>query len=135
MLRAAEGQVVHGSDLLRAAGLGQFARNNQRGDSYETLLLLCLRGATEITITDPYIRPPHQGRNLVDLLALLAAAKDPADEIRVTLVTKPNPGEHERQHLQMLSDIQDSVATAGIKLGLAWDDAIHDRSIRATTAG
>ena len=61
---------------------------NQRGVSYETLLLPYLRGATDITIVDPYIRLPHQGRNLVDLLSLLASAKDPADEISVNLVTK-----------------------------------------------
>mgnify|MGYP003350893287 CR=1 FL=1 len=56
-------------------------QENQRGISYETLLLPYLRGASEITIIDPYIRLPHQGRNLVDLLALLASAKDVADEI------------------------------------------------------
>ena len=56
-------------------------QENQRGVSYETLLLPYLRGATEITIVDPYIRQFHQGRNLVDLLELLASAKDPADEI------------------------------------------------------
>src|SRR4051812_6314915 len=56
-------------------------QENQRGVSYETLLLPYLRGATDITIVDPYIRLPHQGRNLVDLLSLLASAKDPADEI------------------------------------------------------
>ena len=36
-------------------------QENQRGVSYETLLLPYLRGATEITIVDPYIRLPHQG--------------------------------------------------------------------------
>jgi len=59
----------------------------QRGVSYETLLLPYLRGASKITITDPYIRMPHPGRNLTDLLSLLAAAKDEADEIDVMLVT------------------------------------------------
>ncbi|GCE75652.1 BREX system Lon protease-like protein BrxL [Cellulomonas biazotea] len=104
---------------------------NQRGIAYETLLLPYLVGATEVTIVDPYIRMSHQGRNLVDLLALLAAAKDPAEEIRVTLVTKPDTGEYEKQHLLMLKDIQDSAARAGISFTVAWDDTIHDRSIRA----
>ena len=54
-------------------------QENQRGVSYETLLLSYLRDAADITIVDPYIRAPHQGRNLIDLLAALAAAKDPAD--------------------------------------------------------
>ena len=105
-------------------------QENQRGVSYETLLMPYLRGTTDITIVDPYIRLPHQGRNLVDLLALLAAAKDPADEIAVTLVTKEDRGEYAQQHLLMLKDIQDSAATVGIQFTVNWDETIHDRSIR-----
>jgi ATP-dependent Lon protease len=106
-------------------------QENQRGVSYETLLMPYLRGATEITIVDPYIRLPHQGRNLVDLLALLASAKDPADEISVTLVTKEDTGDFQQQHLLMLKDIQDGAATVGIKFNVLFDETIHDRSIRA----
>jgi len=105
-------------------------QENQRGISYETLLMPYLLGASEISIVDPYIRLAHQGRNLVDLLALLAASKDPADEIAVTLVTKEVRGEYEQQHLLMLKDIQDSAATVGIQFTVAWDQTIHDRSIR-----
>ncbi len=105
-------------------------QENQRGVSYEALLMPYLRGASDITIVDPYIRLPHQGRNLVDLLALLAASKDPADEITVTLVTKEVRGEYGQQHLLMLKDIQDSAATAGIQFTVTWDETIHDRSIR-----
>lgn len=106
-------------------------QENQRGVSFETLLLPYLRGASEITIIDPYIRLPHQGRNLVDLLALLASAKDVADEIGVTLVTKAETGQYEQTHLVMLKDIQDSAAAAGINFKVTWDETIHDRSIRA----
>jgi ATP-dependent Lon protease len=106
-------------------------QENQRGVSYDTMLLPYLRGATEMTIVDPYIRLPHQGRNLVDLLALIAAAKDPADEISVTLVTKEDPGEFQRQHLLMMNEIQDGAAAVGIKFTVVWDETIHDRSIRA----
>ena len=105
-------------------------QENQRGVSYETLLIPYLRGATAITIVDPYIRLPHQGRNLVDLLALLAVAKDPADEMAVTLVTKHETGEFARQHVLMLNDIQESAAIVGIQFTVTWDETIHDRSIR-----
>ncbi|MDO4888067.1 MAG: BREX system Lon protease-like protein BrxL [Actinomycetaceae bacterium] len=105
-------------------------QENQRGVSYETLLMPYLRGAVSITIVDPYIRLAHQGRNLVDLLALLAAAKDPAEEIAVTLVTKEERSEYAQQHLAMLKDIEDSAATVGIKFTFTWDETIHDRSIR-----
>lgn len=105
-------------------------QENQRGVSYETLLLPYLRGATDITIVDPYIRLPHQGRNLVDLLSLLASAKDPADEIAVNLVTKEDAGDFQKQHLLMLKEIQDGAASVGIRFNVQFDDTIHDRSIR-----
>lgn len=105
-------------------------QENQRGVSYETLLMPFLRDAKEVTIVDPYIRLPHQGRNLVDLLALLAASKSPADEVGVTLVTKEVRGEYEHQHLLMLKEIADSAATAGIHFTVTWDETVHDRSIR-----
>lgn len=105
-------------------------QENQRGVSYETLLLPYLRGATDITIVDPYIRMSHQGRNLVDLLGLLASSKDPADEISVLLVTKEDKGDYQQQHLLMLKDIQDSAASVGVKFNVDFDGTIHDRSIR-----
>lgn len=106
-------------------------QENQRGVSYEILLLPYLRGAADITIVDPYIRLPHQGRNLVDLLGLLASAKDPADEISVLLVTKEDKGEFQQQHLLMLKEIQDGAASVGIRFNVDFDGTIHDRSIRA----
>ncbi|MBN7498404.1 BREX system Lon protease-like protein BrxL [Mycobacteroides abscessus] len=106
-------------------------QENQRGVSYENLLLPYLRGAAELNIVDPYIRAPHQGRNLVDLLAVLASAKDPADEISVTLVTKEDKPEYQQQQLLMLKAIQDGAASVGIKFNVQWDESIHDRSIRA----
>lgn len=106
-------------------------QENQRGVSYENLLLPYLRGANEITIIDPYIRAPHQGRNLVDLLGLLAAVKDPADEISVMLVTREDKPEYQQQQLLMLKTIQDGATSVGIKFNVQWDETIHDRSIRA----
>ena len=53
-----------------------------------------LLGATEITITDPYIRRFHQARNLMELIEGIAARKDPADEVVVKLIT--SRGERER---------------------------------------
>lgn len=108
-------------------------QENQRGVSYENLLLPYLRGAADITIVDPYIRAPHQGRNLVDLLAALASAKDPADEIFVKLVTKEDKPEYLQQQLLMLKAIQDGASSVGIKFNVQWDESIHDRSIRTDT--
>ncbi len=102
----------------------------QRGVSYETLLLPYLRGATKITITDPYIRMPHQGRNLADLLSLLAAAKDDADEIDLVLVTTEEPKiEFKHGQLLMLKSIKDASDAVGVRLAVRLDDTIHDRRI------
>ncbi|MGO1739997.1 MAG: BREX system Lon protease-like protein BrxL, partial [Actinomycetaceae bacterium] len=102
----------------------------QKRVSYEHLLLPYLRGASRITITDPYIRLRHQGRNLVDLLSLLAAAKDDADEIDVLLVTtiEPKP-EYKLQHVRMLESIQAASHAVGVRLEVQLDDSIHDRRI------
>ncbi|MEE6288798.1 BREX system Lon protease-like protein BrxL [Georgenia sp. MJ173] len=102
----------------------------QKGVSYETLLLPYLRGASKITITDPYIRMPHQGRNLADLMSLLAAVKDDADEIDVELVTTEEPKtEFKHNQLLMLKSIKDASDAVGVRLGVRLDDKIHDRRI------
>nr|WP_207307471.1 BREX system Lon protease-like protein BrxL [Kocuria rosea] len=107
---------------------------NQRGISYETLLMPYLRDATEIELHDPYIRMGHQGRNLVELLALIAAAKDPADEITVNLFTVLDQDpEYQTKQLRMLNDITQGAAQQGIKVNVAKDPGGHDRWIRTDT--
>jgi ATP-dependent Lon protease len=107
---------------------------NQRGISYETLFMPYLRDATEIELHDPYIRMNHQGRNLVELLALMAAAKDPADEITVNLFTVLDEDpEHQTKQLRMLNDIVQAAAQQGIKVNVAKDPGGHDRWIRTDT--
>ncbi|MET4098567.1 ATP-dependent Lon protease [Agrococcus sp. UYP10] len=102
----------------------------QRGVSYETLLMPYLRGASKITVTDPYIRMPHQGRNFADLLSLLAAAKDDADEIDVVLVTtEESKTEFKHGQLLMLKSIKDASDAVGVRLAVRLDDTIHDRRI------
>ncbi|MDZ8172438.1 BREX system Lon protease-like protein BrxL [Microbacterium xanthum] len=102
----------------------------QRGVSYEAILLPYLLGATKITITDPYIRLPHQGRNLADLLSLLAAAKDEADEVDLELVTTEEPkAEFKHTQLLMLKSIKDASDAVGVRLAVRLDDTIHDRRI------
>ncbi|AZZ42538.1 BREX system Lon protease-like protein BrxL [Acidipropionibacterium jensenii] len=107
---------------------------NQRGVSFETLLLPYLRGATEIELHDPYIRASHQGRNLVELLALIASAKDPADEVTLKLFTSlEEDSHHQQKQLQMLTQIVQEAAQQGIKVKVAKDPGGHDRWIRADT--
>src|SRR5260370_29205706 len=51
-------------------------QENQRGVSFKTLLIPYLRGAAQITITDPYIRQLHQARDLMELIEGIAATND-----------------------------------------------------------
>ena len=107
---------------------------NQRGVSYETILLPYLRGATEIDLHDPYVRQPHQGRNLVELLALLASEKDPADEMTVNLFTVlDDDPDYQLKQLRMLNDIVQGAAQQGVKVNVAKDPGGHDRWIRTDT--
>lgn len=107
---------------------------NQRGISFESLLMPYLKSATEIELHDPYIRMSHQGRNLVELLALIASAKDPADEINFKLFTLlDEEPEHQKKQLQMLNEIVQSAAQQGIKVDVAKDPGGHDRWIRTDT--
>ena len=107
---------------------------NQRGVSYETLLMPYLEGAAEIELHDPYVRMNHQGRNLVELLAMIASAKDPADEINFKLFTLlEEEREYQNKQLQMLKEIVQGAAQQGIKVDVAKDPGGHDRWIRTDT--
>lgn len=108
-------------------------QENQRGVSYETLLLPYLAGASEISIVDPYIRQFHQARNLMELIEALALVKDPADELKVFLVTSENTDGPEKLQKQMefLLRVKQAAAVAGITLDVKFDGTIHDRSIVA----
>lgn len=102
----------------------------QTGLSYENLLLPWLVGAKKITIVDGYIRMFHQGRNLTDLLSLLAVMKDPTNELEVTLETiEEDKVEFKRKQLEMLVAIRNAAEAFGVKLVVKWDPTIHDRWI------
>ena len=106
-------------------------QENQRGVSYDAVLMPYLVGATEIELHDPYIRLAHQGRNLVELLAAIAAAKDPAEEVSFRLFTVlDDDPEYQPKQLRMLSDIVQGAAQQGIKVDVAKDPGGHDRWIR-----
>ncbi|WP_147917202.1 BREX system Lon protease-like protein BrxL [Ruania zhangjianzhongii] len=110
-------------------------QENQRGVSYETLLLPYLRGATEITIVDPYIRQFHQARNLMELIEALAVVWDPADELKVFLRTSEHTdgaGKLQKQ-MEFLFRVKQAAEVAGITLDVKFDDTIHDRWIVADT--
>lgn len=110
-------------------------QENQRGVSFETLLVPYLRGATQITITDPYIRQFHQARNLMEVIECIAATKDAADEVTVRLVTSENTEGQDklRKQYELLLKVKQGASVAGINVDIVFDGAIHDRSILTDT--
>ncbi|MFJ5829967.1 BREX system Lon protease-like protein BrxL [Streptomyces sp. NPDC093089] len=110
-------------------------QENQRGVSFDTLLAPYLRGAGQITITDPYIRQFHQARNLMELIEGIAVLKDAADEVNVKLITsESNGGEDKvRKQLELLLKVKQGAAAGGVNLDVSFSNTIHDRSIVTDT--
>jgi ATP-dependent Lon protease len=110
-------------------------QENQRGVSYDLLFRPYLRGATEITITDPYIRRFHQARNLMELIEEIATGKDPADEVVVKLVTSEDSESEELalKQIQLLAKVRQGAAAGGVAFDVTFDSSIHDRSIITDT--
>ena len=109
----------------------------QRGVSYDALIVPYLRGASQITIVDPYVRLFHQARNLMELVEGIARGKDPADEVNLKLVTvefQDDPVKRQKQY-EYLLQIQKSAGVLGIVLDVEFAEpqAIHDRSITTDT--
>ncbi|GAA0724088.1 BREX system Lon protease-like protein BrxL [Dactylosporangium roseum] len=112
-------------------------QEGQRGVSYDSLLVPYLRGASQITIVDPYVRMFHQARNLMELIEGIARHKDPADEVTLKLVTVENqdgPEKLQKQY-EYLLQIKKSAAVLGIVLDVEFvaPQAIHDRWITTDT--
>ena len=65
----------------------------------------------------------------MELIEAIAKAKDPADEVKITLITSPNDesaDKHEKQ-VEFLEKIVLGAAVAGIAFGYRFDPTIHDR--------
>ncbi|UNN05189.1 BREX system Lon protease-like protein BrxL [Rhodococcus opacus] len=109
--------------------------DNAIGYSYADLFIPHLRGATRIEIIDPYIRAPHQLRNLWELLVEIIAAK-PADEIvAVHVITAEEKSREDWQRAQIigLSEMKDAVGEGGVELTCDFDPTKHDRRITTDT--
>jgi len=106
----------------------------RRGFSFDRFFGPYLRGATEITIKDPFIRMPHQTRNLMELIETITKATDSATETKVHLITKADETpELARKQIEALETIRTSALIAGIDFDYEFSDTLHDRSIQTDT--
>ncbi|WP_233899781.1 BREX system Lon protease-like protein BrxL [Tenacibaculum piscium] len=105
----------------------EILKDNQTGVSYKSLFGEYLKGATNITIQDPYIRLPYQFKNLVEFCLMLSDNKAPEDEINLEIITWNNE-EFVRDSIFNFEEIQENVATIGIHLSYRLEE-YHDRFI------
>ena len=105
-------------------------QENQRGLSYDLLLGPYLKGATAITVTDPYIRKFYQVRNFMEFLETVVRLKTPDEEVTVHLVTIEDDYNGEQQRLNF-EKIKQSASAVGINFTWKFDTSgtIHARHI------
>lgn len=107
---------------------------NQKGVSYESLFAAYLRGASTITVTDPYIRLFYQQRNFMEFMEMLVKSKLPETELKVHLITVADEFKAEQQ-IENFAKIQESASSLGIAFTWEFQEttAIHARSIVSDT--
>lgn len=104
-------------------------RDNQTGVSYKKLFADYLKGATEIKLTDPYIRLPYQFKNLLEFCVMLAQNKAPEDEVKLH-VTTWNSQEYLPESELSFQELIPSIKELGIDLTYEYQN-LHDRNIVA----
>lgn len=104
---------------------------NQKGVTYDNLFGAYLKGATQITITDPYLRIFFQLRNLMEFIESIIKHKNEDDEIALHIITGKEDRNLDGKQDEFLEQIQESVASAGVKLTWEYDETntIHARHI------
>ena len=105
-------------------------QENQKGISFDTLFGPYLKGAAQITVTDPYIRLFYQMRNFMEFLETVVKHKALDEEVSVNLVTTEDAfkGEQQKENLEKMKE---SAGSVGINLSWEFDGTgtIHARHI------
>ncbi|NMG55075.1 BREX system Lon protease-like protein BrxL [Aromatoleum aromaticum] len=105
-------------------------QENQKGLSFDTLLGPYLKGATEIKVTDPYIRLFYQVRNFMEFLETVVKHKAPDEEVSVHLVTTEDEfkGEQQKENFEKMKE---SASSVGVNFTWEFDSTgtIHARHI------
>lgn len=107
---------------------------NQKGISFDKLFGSHLRGATEIKLTDPYLRVFHQMRNLMEFIETVVKFKAPEDDVTVHILTSPDDMRMEQQ-VKYLEQVQINAEAAGVRVTWEFDvtGTIHARHIITNT--
>lgn len=116
------------SEPIELDGGQKIIRDNQSGISYDMLFGDYLVSATDIKVTDPYVRLPYQIKNFMEFAKLVSERKDPNDEVKLHLVTANNEDYLENAK-EAFQQITYSLESIGIIFSYEFDDNIHDRSL------
>jgi ATP-dependent Lon protease len=103
---------------------------NTKGWSYRRLFAKHLKGASNITIRDPYVRMFFQARNLMEFLQMVHDLVDEGDEVEVHLVTQSDPDSCVKQE-ENLNSILESFTGSRVAFSWEFDHSpnFHARSI------
>ena len=107
---------------------------NQTGVNFDKLFGPYLAGATEITLTDPYLRLFHQIRNLMEFVETVIRSKAPEDNVSLNIITSLDDTRGEQQ-VQYLEQVKLNAETAGVRVSWEFDGTgtIHARHITTNT--
>jgi ATP-dependent Lon protease len=103
---------------------------NATGVSYKELFADYLRGATQITVADPYIRLFWQLKNMMEFLEVVHELVPEGDQIEVKLITKSDMEKCVEQD-EALRKMEESFTGSKISFSFEYDNAgsFHARSI------
>jgi len=97
------------------------------GHTYDSIVGPYLRGATEVTVEDPYIRLSHQVQNFVRFCETVLKE---GTVKRIALVTTFDSEEQRLEVTEKLDDLAQSLLELDIQFDLRVNPALHDRDIR-----
>lgn len=107
---------------------------NCKGWSYKRLFAPHLKGASKISIRDPYVRMFFQVRNLMEFLQMVHEIVEEGDEVNVNLVTQSDAESCVKQE-ENLNQLVDSFT--GSKVAFSWEfdhsTNFHARNITTDT--
>jgi ATP-dependent Lon protease len=107
---------------------------NQKGVTYDMLFTPYFANATQITLTDPYIRAFFQIRNLMEFVETIVKIKDEEENLAFKLLTIEDEFKPEQQ-IEYFNQIKQSCEAVGINFSWEFDktETIHSRFITVDT--
>ena len=120
-------------DMLQAPRRDAYkVREIKDGDpvTYQELFHQYLSDAKHLHLIDPYVRQPHQVRNIADLTE--AVDLPPGSKIKLTTMYQKDDRyafSEEETSRKRLDALKERLARRGITLEYTFDEAIHDRLI------